>query len=114
MQKLISAFLLFLFLIALNKNAFADTLLCKFKTEAVSAIKSLVVDEDVLIINSRMEIPLEKSRVRCGNFGRQVRLDGMDQRFQVVLKSCSTEAKLEGHIIDARAQEIAEVVCDNY
>jgi hypothetical protein len=112
MSKLVSASLLLVFLFALQTNAFAGTLSCKFKDEKVVGVKSIEVAEDSLLINKELEIPLEKSRVKCGGFGRQTRLDGSALGYQVVLKTCTSEAQLEGHLIDSVNQVAAEVLCD--
>lgn len=112
MFKLVTASVFLIVLAALQTSAFASTLNCKFKDTTVTGIKSLEIKEESLLINSELEIPLEKSRVKCGSFGRQTRFDGNALGFQIVLKSCSTEAQLEGHIIDEINEVAAEVFCD--
>lgn len=112
MQKLITASLLLFVLAALQSKAFAARLECKFKDEKMDGVKTIQISDDYLIINKELEIPLEKSRVNCGNFGRQTRFDGSALGFQVVLKSCTTEAKLEGSLIDYRKVIAADVFCN--
>ena len=112
MFKLVTASVFLIVLAALQTSAFASTLNCKFKDMTVTGIKSLELKAESMIINSDMEIPLEKSRVKCGSFGRQTRLDGNALGFQIVLKSCTSEAQLEGHIIDEINEVAAEVLCD--
>ena len=112
MQKLITASILLIVLVVINTNAFAGTMECKFKGTSVTGIKSIRVDNESLFINKDMEIPLEKSRVKCGNFGRQTRLEGMALGFQVVLETCSSEDKMKGQLIDAVNQVAAEVTCN--
>lgn len=112
MQKLITASLILFALVVLQNNAFATTLNCKFKDAPVAGVKSIQITDDNMIINQDLEIPLEKSRVNCGNFGRQTRFDGSALGFQVVLKTCTTEAKLEGHLIDSLNEVAADVICN--
>jgi hypothetical protein len=112
MHKLLVASFLVIILMVLNTSAFASTLNCKFKSEIVSGVESIVLNEDFLVINEEMEIPLDKTKVNCGNFKQQTRFDGSAMGYQVVLKSCTTEAVLEGHLIDSVKQEIADVICD--
>lgn len=111
MRKLITASLILCSLVLLQSTAFAGVLNCKFKESTMSGITSIEIKEDSLILNNELEIPLEKSRVNCGHFGRQTRFDGSALGFQVILKSCSTEAKFEGHIIDSLKQVAADVLC---
>ena len=115
MQKLLVAGLLLVILATLQTKAFAKSsfsgLHCSFKHGRVSNIQTLEMAEDSLIINAEIEIPLEVSRVKCGGFGKQVRFDGLALGYQVILKSCSSEAKLEGHLIDSLNDKVAEVVC---
>lgn len=111
MNKLITAPVLLFLLVVLQTNAFAGDLDCKFKDVSVVGVKSITISDESLIINSELEIPLEKSRVVCGNFGRQTRFDGSALGYQVVLKSCTTDAKLEGVLIDSLNQVAADVRC---
>jgi hypothetical protein len=115
MQKLFVAGFILIILAALQTKAFAKSsftgLNCSFKNGRVNNIQTLRMAEDYLIINSELEIPLEVSRVKCGNFGKQVRFDGLALGYQVILKSCSSEAKLEGHLIDSLNDKVAEVIC---
>lgn len=112
MKKLFLASLLLFILSAIQNQVFAGSLNCKFKDRSVAGIESIQLNDDNLIINENMEIPLEKSRVMCGHFGRQTRFDGEALGYQVVLKSCTTEATLEGHIIDSVSDIAADLVCD--
>lgn len=112
MQKLIGATLILMFLAIVQTNAFASEFNCKFKSGTVDGVDSILVTEDHLIINNYLEIPLDRSRVKCANFGRQTRLDGMGAGFQIILKTCSSEAKFQGHLIDAKNNKAAEVICD--
>lgn len=112
MQKLVSACLLLIVLAVLQTKAFAGALNCKFKNSTVENIQTIQLKDESLIINQELEIPLEKNKVKCGNFGRQDRFDGNALGYQVILKSCSEEAKLAGHLIDSRLEQVAEVVCD--
>jgi hypothetical protein len=111
MNKLIGASLIIIVLAALQGNVFAATLNCKFKDAQMKGVDSIQISEENLIINNEMEIPLEKSRVNCAHFGRQTRLDGSALGYQVILKSCSTEAQLEGHLIDSINEVSADVLC---
>ncbi len=112
MKKLFLASLLLFILSAIQNQVFAGSLNCKFKDRSVAGIESIQLNDDNLIINENMEIPLEKSRVMCGHFGRQTRFDGEALGYQVILKSCTTEATLEGHIIDSVSDIAADLVCD--
>jgi hypothetical protein len=111
MKRLFVATLLLVLVLVVHNKAFASILDCKFKNVAAEGIDKIqLIDED-LIINGELLIPLEKSRVRCGNFGRQVRFDGTALGYQVVLKSCSTDAALEGVLIDAVHFLAVDVSC---
>lgn len=111
MNKLITASAILFLLVTLQTKAFAQDLDCKFKDVAVSGVKTIQISDESLIINSELEIPLEKSRVKCGSFGKQTRFDGSALGYQVVLKSCSSEAKLEGVLIDSLNEVGADVLC---
>ena len=111
MNRLITASALLFLLVTLQTKVFAMDLDCKFKDVAVSGVKTIKLTDDNLVINSELEIPLEKSRVKCGNFGKQTRFDGSALGYQVVLKSCTTEAKLEGVLIDSLNAVGADVFC---
>ncbi len=112
MTKLLSAALLFVIVTALPAEAWGGPLSCRFKDFKMSGVDHIRIEEDMLIINRELEIPLEKSRVRCGHFGRQTRFDGSALGFQVVLKTCTSDAKLEGHLIDSVNVVAADVVCN--
>jgi len=111
MNKLIGASLIIIVLAALQANAFAASLDCKFRDVKMEGVESIRLNEESLIINNEMEIPLEKSRVNCAHFGRQTRFDGSALGYQIILKSCTSEAKLEGHLIDSLNEVSADVVC---
>lgn len=114
MQKLIGAAVLLFILAALNTKAFAiSSLDCKIKAGQIAGIKSIYINEDALIINDQMIVELAKSKIRCGNLGRQDRFDGdSGEGLQVVLKSCTNGAVLEGQIIDTRHAQVADIACD--
>jgi hypothetical protein len=113
MFKLIGASVLLFVLTVLTSKAFAlSDMNCKVKNGTIAGIQSLHLSEEHLIINNTMTIPLDKLRVKCGNMGRQIRLEGEAEGLQVILKTCSTEAKVEGHILDARNNTKALVQCD--
>ncbi len=111
MQKLIRASLILAILAVLQTKVFAMSLDCKFKETVVAGVQSIEVNDEAVVINHAVAIPLEKSRVKCGSFGKQVRFDGTGQGYQVILESCSAEAKLEGHLIDEVNEVAAEVQC---
>lgn len=113
MNKLIGASLILFVLVALQTNAFASTLNCKFKDTKMVGVNSIHINDESLIINQELEIPLEKSRVNCSHFGRQTRFDGSALGYQVILKSCTSEAKLEGYIIDSIKEISADVLCES-
>jgi hypothetical protein len=101
MKRLFCATLLLVFVLVVQNKVFASILDCKFKNVSVMGVDKIQLIHEDLVINDELEIPLEKSRVKCGNFGRQVRFDGSALGYQVILKSCTTEAQLEGVLIDA-------------
>lgn len=101
MKRLFCATLLLVFMLVVQNKVFASILDCKFKNVSVMGVDKIQLINEDLVINGELEIPLEKSRVKCGNFGRQARFDGTALGYQVVLKSCTTEAQLEGVLIDA-------------
>lgn len=113
MKKLLTASVLLFVISVLHTKAFAMNLNCKFKDAPVSGVNTLHINDESLIINSELEIPLEKSRVKCGNFGRQTRLDGEALGYQVILKTCTTDANMEGHLIDSIKGVAAEVYCNH-
>lgn len=112
MFKLISASVLLLILSALQSMAFATEMNCKVKKGSIDGIESLQFSNDELLINGRVSIPLDRLRVNCGNLGRQLRFDGEGRGLQVILKTCSTEAKVEGHILDPANNAQALIQCD--
>jgi hypothetical protein len=112
MKKLMAASVLLVILSSLSGQVFARPLSCKFKAGQLSDVRTIKIEEDSLLLNHSMEIPLEKSTVRCGNFGRQTRLDGYALGFQIVLKSCTSDAELEGHLIDSVRQQAADIICN--
>jgi hypothetical protein len=111
MNKLMKASLFLFALVLMQNSLFARTLNCKFHDESMSGVDSIQLSEESLILNQELEIPLEKSSVRCGHFGIQDRFDGSALGYQVVLKSCSSEAKLEGHLIDSLHHIAADLSC---
>ena len=111
MPKIIFVSFLLFATLGVSSEVFALSLNCKFKNEQMSGVDSIELSDGGLVINKELEIPLEKSRVVCGNFGRQTRFDGSALGYQVILKSCSTEAKLEGHLIDSVNTLAADVLC---
>lgn len=113
MFKLVSATVLLFVLVALQSKAFAFTEMnCKVKNGSIPGIQSLHLSEEELVINGVVSIPLEKLRVKCANMGKQIRLDGEGEGLQVILKTCSTEAKVEGYILDEVNNAQALVQCD--
>jgi len=111
MKKLICATLLLVVVSVVQNKVFASQLDCKFKDVVVDGIEKIQLIDEGLLINGELEIPLEKTRVKCGNFGRQVRFDGNALGYQVVLKSCTTEAELEGLLIDSVNFSAVDVQC---
>ena len=114
MKKFLSASLLLFVLISLNTKVFAGTLNCQFKNpeSKVEGINSLQINEEALIINESEVIELSQTKIKCGHFGRQNRFDGQGMGLQVILKSCSDSAVLEGHMIDALNSKVAAVICN--
>lgn len=114
MQKLIGAAFLLAFFIIAQASAFAVTYKCEFKDEVIAGIETIEMTDSVLIINNSLNIAVEESRIRCANFGKQKRYDGRDEaeQLQVVLKTCTSDAAMEGHLIDAKSKTAAEVTCD--
>lgn len=112
MNKLMTATFIILVLAALNSKAFASELHCVFTDRVVEGVDSLVIKEDSVVINEEYQIPLEKSVINCSNFGRQSRFDGNSHGYQVILKSCTSEAKYEGILIDNIKQEVGDISCN--
>lgn len=113
MYKLVGASVLLFVLVVLQSKAFALTEMnCKVKNGTIAGIQTLHLSDDQLVINNDVAIPLDKLRVKCGNMGRQIRLEGEGEGLQVILKTCSTEAKVEGHILDPENNAQALVQCD--
>lgn len=114
MQKLLSACLLLVIIVALQSKAFAAAPLdCTFKDAAqkMEGIESLQITDESLIVNESHVIQLEHTTIRCRSLGRQHRFDGSGVGLQIILKSCSAIAVLEGQLIDAANAKIADVVC---
>lgn len=111
MQKFVMGSLLLILFGTMSSKVFASSFNCKFKEEVVQGVETIQIANESLIINKELEIPLEKSRVKCGNFGRQTRFDGRALGYQIVLKTCSTQAELEGHLIDSVHETVANVYC---
>jgi hypothetical protein len=114
MKKFIGASLLLVVISALQTNAFAGSLNCAFKNAEVrvEGIETLQISDEALVVNQNEIIPLAHTRIKCGAFGRQDRFDGVGGGLQIILKSCTDEAALEGHLIDSANSKVAEVVCD--
>lgn len=117
MQKLIGASLLLLFFVVSNTNAFAvASFKCAFKNEKIEGIDTIEMTDNTLVINSALNIPVSESRIRCANFGKQKRYDGsepdVEEGLKVVLKTCTSEAAMEGYLIDPKVKKAAEVICD--
>lgn len=117
MQKLIGAGLLLFMFVALNSKAFAAPLNCIYKDPKIQVqdIKNLQIAEndDAIVVNNKESVPLEHSRIKCGSFGKQHRFEAaLSSTLQIILKSCSTEAVLEGHLIDSLNKVAAPIVCD--
>lgn len=112
MKKLITASVLLFVLVALQTKAFAMELECEFKDQAIEGVQSIELNDEDLVINKQLEIPLSRTRVKCGNFGRQTRLDGDALGYMVILKTCTTEAKMEGELVDAVKKVAATVLCN--
>jgi hypothetical protein len=114
MKKFIGASLLLVVISALQTKAFAGSLNCAFKNAEVrvEGVETLQISEEALVVNENEIIPLAHTRIKCGAFGRQDRFDGVGNGLQIILKSCTDEAALEGHLIDSANSKVAEVVCD--
>lgn len=115
MQKLLGAALILLFFIVIETNAFAAaSYKCSFKDAGIPGVESIRMTDSVLTINNQLDIPIEESRIRCANFGKQRRFDGTDEveQLRIVLKTCTSDAAMEGHLIDAKQNRAAEVYCD--
>ncbi len=111
MQQLLKVVLLLVFLAALEGIAFAETIDCKFKSQPVAGITSLTLSEEVLLINGSLEVPLEKTSIKCGALGKRDRFEGFENGIQVILKDCTHDDKIEGTIIDFANQQSADVEC---
>jgi hypothetical protein len=114
MKKLITASFLLFIMVSLNSNAFGASLKCYFKNPSatVDGIEKLEISDNVLVVNETEAIELQHSRIKCGQFGKQHRFDGLGNGLQIILKSCTDEAVLEGHIINSIESKVAEVFCD--
>lgn len=113
MLKLSGAVVLLVLLSVLTSKAFAiSEMNCRVKNGDITGIQTLHLSETELTINGSLNIPLEKLRVKCANMGRQIRLEGAADGLQVILKTCSTEAKVEGHILDPANNTQTTILCD--
>lgn len=114
MQKFIGALLLLVIMLAVQTNVFAASLNCTFKDAEtkVEGIETLELNEEALIVNDSEVISLEHTKIKCGAFGKQDRFDGLGKRLQIILKSCTDEAVLEGQLLDTGNQVSADVVCN--
>jgi len=114
MQRLIGAAILLVLLTFLNEKAFS-AVHCRFDQSAVgqSEINSIIFEDDQLVVNNDKLVELSLSRIRCGSFGKQFRFDGkISKSLQIVLKSCTDEALLQGHIINTVTNKVTEIACD--
>lgn len=112
MQTFVKAFLFLCVLSTLPMSAFARSLNCEFKGEGFEGVKSIRITANSMLINSNLEIPLQKTEVNCANFGKQVQLDGQALGYQVSLDSCNFESSLSGALIDSVNVVAASVVCN--
>ncbi len=114
MQKLQAYVSVIVFSTLVGTSAFAGVLQCDFKDERLPGIDSIEMTEEALVINGNVTIPVEETRIRCSNFGKRKRYDGQLEQdgLQVILKNCTTEAALEGHLIDPKAKKAVEVFCN--
>ena len=112
MQKFTTACLLLVFIAALQTNAFAATMNCEFTSTSFENIKSIKLSDETFKINNELEIPLEKSIIKCGHFGKRSRMDGLALGYQIILKACSSEHSATGHIIDEVNEIAADIVCN--
>ena len=115
MKKLLGACLLLVMVSMLQSKVFAASasLKCNFNEESVEGVKTIELSDDTLKINKDLEIPLEKSSIRCANFGRQTRFDGSALGYQVILESCTSGVALKGNLIDSVKGISAPVVCNS-
>ncbi len=112
MKKLFTASVLLLALVALQAKSFALDFECQIQDGSIESIQSVELKEDELVINKNNLIPLSRTKIKCGNFGRQTRLDGEALGYMVILKTCSTEAHWEGDLIDSVKKVAATVRCN--
>jgi hypothetical protein len=112
MNTLTKASLLLAALSIIPMKAFAFTLECRQIDGEVRGVKSVHFSNDEIIINKRLEMNLEKSQIKCGTFGRQVRYDGFSDGYQVILRSCSSTVALAGDLIDHANQTVSRIECD--
>jgi hypothetical protein len=116
MKKLFAACFLLVMVSLLQSKVFASSknLNCQFSNdEVVEGVTSIEISNETLMINKDLEIPLEKSTIRCGNFGRQRRFDGLALGYQIVLESCTTGVALKGDLIDSVKGISAKVICNH-
>lgn len=117
MRKFFGAAVLLAMISVLQGQVFAAStnLKCQFKTtdETVEGVKTIEISDETMTINKELEIPLEKSTIRCANFGRQKRLDGYALGYQIVLESCTTGVSMKGDLIDAVKGVSAPVICNS-
>lgn len=111
MDKLLKASLLLVILAVLNTKAFAAVTTCDITSRAITDVKTVHLAEDAVIINGSLEIPLEKTKIRCGVLGKRARYEGAENGFQVILKDCTADDSLQGAIIDAVKQESMDINC---
>ena len=112
MQKLLAACVLLVILATLQTRAFGATLNCQFTSTKFENIKSIQLSDETFKINNEIEIPMETSKIKCGHFGKRDRLDGLALGYQIILKACSSEHSVAGHIIDEVNEVAADIVCN--
>lgn len=111
MQKLIGAAIMLALLTFMNQNAFS-AVVCQFDQRELK-IDSIVFEDEQLVIDDVELVELSTSRIRCGSFGKQFRFDGqINKNLQIVLKSCTDMAALEGHVINTKTNKVTEITCD--
>ena len=113
MAKLLSAFLFLLLISSFHANVFASSLNCKTtSSHDIPEVQTIRITNQSLFINETIEIPLSKTLVNCGHFRKKTRLDGNALGYQVILKTCSSDVAIEGHLIDSVNSNVAIVKCD--
>ncbi len=106
MQKL-SVVLVFL-LAAFQANASTN---CNFTSTPMEEVSEIQLVDEILVINGKIAVSLEKTQIRCGAHGKRERFEGSESGYQVILKDCTEDDRLEGHLIDSVRQKIADIEC---